>query len=185
MVMVAARLGSAPRSTRLRYAVRWHASRGVRLAITALLLTAAAAALAPVVLVALGYQPTMVHTDGMAPAMADGDVVINETQYPDGIAAGDVITFSDAARAGETFTERVVTVAHYGEAYAFSTKSDAEETTHQWSVPEQERVTRVAFHVPVLRQPVAMAGTLAGRPLLLVGAAAALLALLGLRRATS
>jgi hypothetical protein len=185
MVMVAARLGSAPRSTRFRYALRWHASRGVRLAITGLLLLAALAALAPVVLVALGYQPTLIHADGMAPAIADRDVVINETRYPDGIVAGDVITFSDASRGGETFTERVVTVAHYGNAFAFSTQSEASDTTHAWSIPEQERVSRVAFHLPVLRQPVAVAGTLAGRPLLVAGTAGALLVLLGVRRATS
>jgi signal peptidase len=185
MVMVAARLGSAPRSTRVRYALRWHASRGVRLVITTLLLLAAVAALAPVVLVALGYQPTMIRTDAMAPAIADGDIVVNETRYPDGIEVGDVITFSDASRAGQTFTERVVTVAHYGEAFAFSTTGDASGTTHAWSIPEQERVTQVAFHLPVLRQPVALAGTLAHNPLLVVGAAGALLVLLGLRRATA
>jgi len=185
MVMVAARLGSAPRSTRVRYAVRWHASRGVRLAITPLLLLAAAAALAPVVLVALGYQPTLIRTDTMAPALADGDVVVNETRFPDGIVAGDVVTFSDAARDGQTFTERVVAVQAYGNGYGFTTKDDASEATHSWSIPAEERVTRVAYHLPVLRQPVELASAVADRPLVVVGPMMVLLLTFLYRRSTA
>jgi hypothetical protein len=162
--------------------VGWRLTHGLRLAIKALLVVAGVVAVAPVVLVGLGYQPTLLRTQAMQPAMAEGDIVVNESSLPSGIVAGDVITFSDADREGETFTERVIAVAPSSEGYAFATRSDSSATAHQWSIPEQQRVTRVAFHLPATSPPMALVTTLAGRPALLAGVLAALLAMVVLRR---
>ena len=51
-----------------------------------------AAALAPVALVVLGFQPTLVQTDSMQPGMNDGDIVINEVVTQSAVRVGDIVT---------------------------------------------------------------------------------------------
>jgi len=185
VTMVDTRLVSAPRPTRLRYALGWRINRGLRIAIKALLVVAALVAVSPIVLVAFGYQPTLVRTDGMAPTLAEGDVIITESLPPAAVEVGDIITFTDAARGGEAFTERVLVVGEDEGAYAFATKGDAREQTHLWSTPEQARVTRIAYRVPGLGDPLDLAATPAARAVLLLGVAGVALVALVRRLSTT
>ncbi len=180
--MVATRLANVPRATRFRYALGWHVTRGLRLAIAGALVLAAAAAVAPVVLVALGHRPTLVSTDSMEPAMAKGDIIVNEDVPASAVRVGDVLTFSDATRSGAVFTERVVDVRQSDASFDFSTKGDANAIAHQWSLPEQGRVARVAYRVPGLGNPLHLASGLDSRTTLMAGASVVLLIVVVRRR---
>jgi signal peptidase I len=173
--MVAARVATVPRSTRFRYAVGWHVTRGLRLAIAGALVLAAAVAVAPVMLVATGHRPTLVDTDSMEPTMAEGDIILNEDVPVTEVQVGDVLTFADATRAGAVFTERVVDVRQDDHAVDLSTKGDAKAMAHAWSLPEGAKVTRVAYMVPALANPMRVASALDSRLTLVAGAAVVLL----------
>jgi signal peptidase I len=181
-MMDAVRLAAVPRPTRFRYAMGWRLTRGIRLAIKALLVVAGLVAVAPVVLVAAGYQPSVLRTESMEPTMTKGDIVVTETVSSGAIVAGDVVTFTDSARDGDRFTERVLVVAPSTDGVAFATRSDSSPTVHQWTIPEQQRINRVAHHLPATSPAMRAVTSVADRPLLVTGVLVALLAVAVIRR---
>lgn len=178
---VVTRVTPASRPTRLRYAIGWRITRGLRLAIKGALLLAAGAALTPVVLVALGYRPTVVRADTMNPAMQRGDLIVNEPLPPSSVQVGDVITFRDAERAGAVFTERVLAAGEDSGEHTFSTKGDASVEAHEWSTPGEAEVARVAYRVPVLGDPVHLAARLPFGQILALGVVLTVVVKLGRR----
>jgi len=148
--LVTATIHPAPRrrSLPLRYAVGGSVRRVLWFLIKGAFALVVCVALAPVVLVALGYQPAIFSSDSMKPAIAAGDIVVNEIVSPSAVRVGDVVTFSDSAQGGRFLTERVLDVGESRDGYSFTTRGDAAPNPRQWSIPVEEPVTRVAFQAP-------------------------------------
>lgn len=140
-----AHLGTVRRTLPLRWVLHGHVNSILRFAVKVLFAIALAVVVTPVVVVALGYQPSFLHTDAMAPAMATGDILIYETVDPAAIAVGDVVTYSDPERGG--VTTRITAVGAGDATVTFVTKADASEVTSPWTVSAQEEITRVAYRI--------------------------------------
>lgn len=142
----------APRRVSVRYVLSSAARRGVqsgvRVAIRLAFVAVALVAIAPVVVVALGYQPTFVRTGGSQPTIDAGDVVVNEVVAQSAVQVGDIVTYTNSATAAGV-TERVLEVHQEADAYSFTTNSTSAETP-PWSPAVNDEVTRVAFRLPAL-----------------------------------
>src|SRR4051794_34826394 len=138
--------GRAWRDTtaRLHLAAHRTLSRLVLLAIVAF----AALAAAPVVAVALGYQPQVVHGGTLSPGVRSGDILFTEVASPADVRAGDVVTIPDPAHPGRSEIVRVLTSVPYGEAVAVTVEDPAGAATKPFALPGGTTVTRVAFKVP-------------------------------------
>ncbi|MEO6317462.1 MAG: S26 family signal peptidase [Acidimicrobiales bacterium] len=149
-----AQLVAPRRALPIRYVVGAQVRRGIGLLIKAAFALAVLAALAPVALVILGYQPSILHTAAMEPTITSGDVVINEGISPGAVRVGDVVTHSNGTGDG-SITERVLTVEEVVSGYAFTTMADTGGATTRWLILANDEVTRVAFEVPALGQALA------------------------------
>ncbi len=139
----------APRQrTSARYALSRFAQRCLRIAIRSTFVLLALVAIAPVVLVAFGYQPTFVHTDGAPPSIDRGDVVLHEVVAQSAVRVGDVITYTDA-EGSAAVTERVLDVQQSLGQYSFTTDSTGPQNP-AWSPVANEEVARIAYRLPAL-----------------------------------
>jgi len=133
--------------------------------------TVAGAVLAPV---AFDLRPYTVLSGSMAPAIATGDVVVTETIAPRQARVGDVVTFRDPARPNRVISHRLRSVRVFAGVAQMVTRGDANEASERWSVPADGRIGRVRFKVRRVGALAVVAGTPAGRLLLIVGPAALL-----------
>jgi signal peptidase I len=178
--MVVARRASCSPQVRARNALDRFTAGSLRFVVRASILLALLAVFTPVVLVVLGYQPTIVHTDRMEPAVAEWDIVVNEYVTPAEIEPGDIVTFSDEFRNGAVFTERVVETQPFGDVYVFTTKRDVSDRLHQWTTPQADEVARIAYTVP--GHPLSVASTLTMQGMVPLGALVCLLVAAAVRR---
>jgi signal peptidase I len=158
---VTAHLGSPRRTLPLRWAIHGYVRGVLRVAVKAMFAVVLIGALAPVALVAFGYQPSFLRSDGMAPTMATGDIVIYELVDPASVRVGDIITFANADQGGDPTTARVTEIAATGDRPTFVTKGDAGDTTTPWTLNAQEQVTRVAYHFEGLGRALTLPSTAA------------------------
>jgi signal peptidase I len=123
---------------------------------------------------ALGDHP---HTDlsgSMEPAIAPGDVVIDEQIEPWEAQVGDIVTFRDPQDASKLLTHRVVSTKDTGSRIWFVTQGDANNTQEHWRVPATGDIGRVIYTVPWVGHLAVFArtklgwGLLIGIPLLLI-----------------
>lgn len=97
-----------------------------------------------------GYQTLTVMSGSMEPAIATGDVVIDETIAPLRARVGDVVTFTDPLDPGRLITHRVHSVRATPDGVAFVTKGDANDATEDWTVPRHGTIGVVRYRIPVL-----------------------------------
>jgi signal peptidase len=125
---------------------------------------------------ALGGQSYTVMSGSMEPAIATGDVVVNERVSPPEVRVGDVVTFRDPADQSRLVTHRLRSVSVRDGVASMVTKGDANNTVERWSVPVGGSLGRVTYRVPKLGYLLAAAGGSHGR-LLLIALPALLLAI--------
>lgn len=117
------------------------------------------------------------HTDlsgSMEPAIAPGDVIIDEQIEPWEAKVGDIITFRDPQNQQKLLTHRVVSTHDTGSHIRFVTQGDANNTQEHWQVPATGQIGRVVYTVPWVGHVAVFARTppglvlLIGIPLLLI-----------------
>jgi signal peptidase I len=97
---------------------------------------------------AFGARPQTVLTGSMEPAIAPGDVVIDERIEPTEARVGDVVTFRDPADQGKLITHRVQRIRRAGSHLWFITQGDANNTTERWRIAADGELGRVVYTVP-------------------------------------
>lgn len=110
-----------------------------------------------------GGRSFSVMSGSMEPSISTGDLVITLPIAPPDAQPGDVVTFTDPEKGDRLITHRVASAVDRGDAYAFVTKGDANDTVERWTVPADGRIGRVVFHVPALGYVMALGGTPAAR----------------------
>lgn len=107
------------------------------------------AAVAYLVLLALGYRTVAVYSGSMEPAIRTGAVALVRPAAPGSVRVGDVITFGDPQQAGRLVTHRVVEILRADDGrVGHRTKGDANEERDPWTLSLPPAVGRVAFDVP-------------------------------------
>lgn len=117
---------------------------------------------------AFGARPHTVLTGSMEPAIAAGDVVIDERIAPDEAELGDVVTFRDPEDQSRLITHRVVAIRRDGAHFWFRTQGDANNTTERWRVAAAGELGRVAYVVPWVGHAAVLARTPLGLSLFLL-----------------
>jgi signal peptidase len=97
---------------------------------------------------AFGARPHTVLTGSMEPAIAAGDVVIDEHISPTAARVGDVVTFRDPEDQSRLITHRVRSIRRTGTHLWFVTQGDANNTTERWRIAADGELGRVAYTVP-------------------------------------
>jgi signal peptidase len=108
----------------------------------------AALALAVVVPLAFGARPFTVLTGSMEPAIAAGDVVIEERISPLDAEPGDVVTFKDPEDQSQLITHRVRSIRRDGSSLRFVTQGDANNTVEHWRIASGGELGRVLYAIP-------------------------------------
>lgn len=133
----------------------------------ATLAVAALLALAIALPLAFGARPHTVLTGSMEPAIAAGDVVVEERISPTAAAVGDVVTFRDPEDQGRLVTHRVRSIRRAGSHLWFVTRGDANNTTERWRIAADGDLGRVAYTVPWVGHVAVLTNTPLGLVLLL------------------
>ena len=125
----------------------------------------------------VGMTPFTILSGSMTPALAVGDVVVDEHIAPADARPGDIVTFPDRTRDGALVTHRVRSIRREGGSVSFVTQGDANSITERWSAPADGRIGRVVLSVPKVGYPLQWARSREGRIGLIVVPALALLLL--------
>jgi signal peptidase I len=133
----------------------------------AALAAAALLALAVALPLAFGARPHTVLTGSMEPAIAAGDVVIDERISPTAAQVGDVVTFRDPEDQSRLITHRVRSIRRAGSHLWFVTQGDANNTTERWRIAADGELGRVAYTVPWIGHVAVITHTTLGLVLLL------------------
>lgn len=123
-------------------------------------------AVLPRLAIEAGYQPLVVQSGSMAPALRTGDAVISRVVGPSAVDAGDVVTFVDSTRGDRLVTHRVVEVRRQGDQYSFVTKGDSNSGVERWDIAENDSLGRLTLRIPKLGFVVAVTSAPAWRALL-------------------
>jgi signal peptidase len=107
-------------------------------------------ALLPWLLVVAGFQPLVVLSGSMEPAISAGDAIVTRGVNPSAVRVGDVVTFVDQTRGNQLITHRVVEARHDGAQYSFVTKGDSNTGVDRWSIDQDGTLGQFAFRVPKL-----------------------------------
>ena len=134
----------------------------------AALAIAALLALAIALPLAFGARPHTVLTGSMEPAIAAGDVVIEERIAPAAARVGDVVTFRDPEDQSRLITHRVRSIRRDGSHLWFVTRGDANNTTERWRIAASGDLGRVAYTVPWVGHAAVITRTPLGLALLLI-----------------
>lgn len=117
---------------------------------------------------AFGARPHTVLTGSMEPAIAAGDVVIDERIAPTAARVGDVVTFRDPEDQSRLITHRVRSIRRAGSHLWFVTQGDANNTTEHWRIAAAGELGRVAYTVPWVGHVAVITRTPLGLALLLI-----------------
>jgi len=99
-----------------------------------------------------GVSPMIVVTDSMNPAIQAGDMILAEKVDPNEVQVGDIISFFDPLRAGNTvvITHRVIEVRHLDDGrIQYRTQGDANNQADEIPIPSEKLVGRYRFTIPV------------------------------------
>jgi signal peptidase len=99
----------------------------------------------------VGWEPMVVTTGSMQPAINPGDIVLSAPPEDDvRLAAGTVITFEDPVRPGELITHRIDTVNPDG---SYSTRGDANSSADSYEVTTDDLTGVGRLLVPAVGLP--------------------------------
>jgi len=120
------------------------AAQGLGTALLVLLLVAAVLTfLAP----RFGWRVDTVFSGSMEPELKVGGVVVTRPVEPEEIKVGDILTFYSPL--GEQLTSHRVIAVEQGSSLHFSTKGDANEDADPFTLPPENVVGKVCFHLPL------------------------------------
>jgi signal peptidase I len=114
-----------------------------------------------------GNKALIVRSGSMEPAISVGDLVIvrpHDGEY----TIGDIVAYRSPANDQILITHRVVDISHTGDAIAYHTKGDANDTPDEYTIPGHYIVGRHLFTVPFVGKLLALAKTKAGFATLVV-----------------
>ncbi len=104
-----------------------------------------------IVWTAVGWEPMVVTTGSMQPAINPGDIVLSAPPEDDvRLASGTVITFEDPVRPGELITHRIDTVNPDG---SYTTRGDANSSADSYEVTTDELTGVGRLLVPAVGLP--------------------------------
>jgi signal peptidase len=120
------------------------------------------------VLLAIGFRPVAVYSGSMRPTLGVGSLAVDRVVPASSVRVGDVITFNDPYTKGRLVTHRVAQIVPTKQGLAYRTKGDANPARDPWAIRLNDRVGRVAFHVPLAGYLLYYAHTREIRGLLLI-----------------
>jgi signal peptidase len=85
----------------------------------------------------------------MRPTLGVGSLAVDRVVPASSVRVGDVITFNDPYVKGRLVTHRVAQIVQTKHGLAYRTKGDANATRDPWAIKLNDKVGRVAFHVPL------------------------------------
>jgi signal peptidase len=97
----------------------------------------------------VGWRVDAVLSGSMEPQLLTGSLVVTRPVESDAIVVGDVITFRPSTAGGNMITHRVIGIGHSSPLY-FQTKGDANDYPDPFTVPAQNLIGKICFHVPYL-----------------------------------
>lgn len=109
-----------------------------------------------------GYQPYLVQSGSMEPAIMTGDIVVIQNQGS--YAINDVVTFREADR---LVTHRIISVEKEG-GVKYSTKGDANRSSDKSVIGDEQIIGKVALVIPKLGYFVAFSKSTNGLIFLLI-----------------
>jgi len=131
-------------------------------------------------LLVVGFKPVAVYSGSMRPTLGVGSLAVDRVVPASSVRVGDVITFNDPYVTGRLVTHRVAQIVQTKHGLAYRTKGDANATRDPWAIKLNDKVGRVAFHVPLAGYALWYAHTREIRAMLL--GAFALFVLIGVLR---
>jgi signal peptidase I len=100
-------------------------------------------------LLVAGFKPIAVYSGSMRPTLGVGSLAVDRVVPASSVRVGDVITFNDPYVRGRLVTHRVAKIVRTKDGLAYRTKGDANATRDPWAIKLNDKVGRVAFHVPL------------------------------------
>lgn len=97
-----------------------------------------------------GYKLMIVMSGSMKPAFDTGALIAVKKVDPEGIMAGEIITYIDGENTGRLITHRVVEVVHEKDGIFFITKGDDNDTRDFSLIPTQNVIGKVMGAVPYM-----------------------------------
>lgn len=149
-VQQAVRTAQAPREAT--------ASRWLRRALGAAIVTISLSAAVALCLALVGYRPLIVRSGSMEPAVHVGDVVLVEDVRVRQLEVGDIATVPDPDEVSDTLTHRVRAITNIDGDVILTTRGDANENDETFSLPAETIVGRVVTRIPAIGAAVAWAG---------------------------
>ncbi len=122
----------------------------------------------------VGFNPVVVLSGSMEPALSVGDVAVIRSVDTSGLRVGDIITYRSG---GGLVTHRIVEVERTESGRLFHVKGDANNAEDGIPIIETNVVAKVVYSVPQLGFLVTFADSPNGMMLLIVGPAVLLLIL--------
>ena len=130
---------------------------------------------------AFGLTALVDYTDSMRPAIAAGDVILDETVPAGELRAGQIASLEDAGAGGRLVTHRVVSATADGGRVTVVTRGDANDASERWILAADAPVKRMVARVPWVGHVMASLASPLLRTVLMLLAAAAFAAY-GVRR---
>ncbi len=94
-----------------------------------------------------GWRVDAVSSGSMEPQLLTGSLVITRPVEPDTVVVGDMITFRSNMADENMITHRVIGIGHNSPLY-FQTKGDANGHPDPFTVPAQNLIGKICFHIP-------------------------------------
>lgn len=131
---------------------------------------------------ALGLTALVDYTDSMRPAIAAGDVILDETVTAGDLRPGQIASIADPGANGRLITHRVVSVSRSGPRVTVLTRGDANADGERWTLRADAPTKRMIARIPWIGHVMAWLGSAPLRGIALALAALAVL-WFGARRA--
>lgn len=96
-----------------------------------------------------GWRVDAVLSGSMEPQLKTGAVVITRPIEPESVVVGDIITFRTTTVGENLISHRVIGIEENSPLY-FHTKGDVNDDPDPFTVPAQNVVGKICFHIPFL-----------------------------------